>query len=61
MKKNKKMNMSDMLNIYPMQLKWYNYFVDYIQEQNPNLYNNACEYADSKEEKQNLLIKNEIK
>lgn len=56
----KKMKMSDVLKIYPMQLEWYNCFVDYIQEQDPNLYNKACEYADY-EEKQNLIIKNEIK
>ena len=56
----KKMKMSDVLKIYPMQLEWYNYFVDYILEQDPKLYNNACEYANY-EEKQNLIIKNEIK
>ena len=50
----KKMKMSDVLKIYPMQLEWYNYFVDYILEQDPNLYNKACEYANY-EEKQNLI------
>ncbi len=29
-------------------LEWYDNFVDYIQELNPNLYNDACEYADNK-------------
>jgi len=29
-------------------LEWYDYFVDYLQELNPNLYNDACEYADNK-------------
>ncbi len=41
-------------------LEWMHLFVDYIQEQDPNLYNKACAYADY-EERQNLLIKNEIK
>ena len=56
----KKMNMSDILKIYPMQLEWYNYFVDYIQEADPDLYKRGCEYA-SFEEEQNLLIKKHIK
>jgi hypothetical protein len=30
-------------------LDWFNYFTDYIQETNNNLYNQACEYADIKE------------
>ncbi len=29
-------------------LEWYDDFVDYIKELNPNLYNDACEYADNK-------------
>ena len=37
-------------------LEWMHLFVDYIQEQDPKLYNKACEYADY-EEKQNLIIK----
>ena len=28
-------------------LEWFNYFVDYIQEIDSNLYNQACEYADN--------------
>ena len=28
---------------------WFNNFVDYIQNQNSNLYNEACEYADNNE------------
>ena len=31
------------------QIEWYNYFVDYIQRCNINLYNEACEYSDNKE------------
>jgi hypothetical protein len=31
-------------------LEWYNNFVDYIEEIDINLYNEACEYADKKEE-----------
>ena len=27
-------------------LDWYDFFIDYIQENNINLYNQACEYAD---------------
>jgi hypothetical protein len=30
-------------------LDWFNYFTDYIQETNNNLYNQACKYADIKE------------
>jgi len=30
-------------------LDWFNYFTDYIQETNINLYNQACKYADIKE------------
>ena len=30
-------------------LDWYDDFVDYVQETMPNLYNEACEYADKKE------------
>ena len=30
--------------------EWNNYFIDYIKEQHQNLYNEACEYADKKEE-----------
>mgnify|MGYP003661813773 CR=1 FL=1 len=28
-------------------LEWYDLFVDYIEESNINLYNDACEYADN--------------
>jgi len=31
-------------------LQWFNHFVDYIGNINSNLYNEACEYADSQEE-----------
>ena len=27
-------------------LDWFNYFTDYIQNNNTNLYNQACKYAD---------------
>lgn len=30
-------------------LQWFNYFVDYVESMNNNLYNEACEYADSQE------------
>lgn len=30
-------------------LEWFNNFTDYIQETNINLYNQACKYADIKE------------
>jgi len=49
MEENNKIKMSDMLKIYPMQLEWYNYFVDYILEADYNKYNEACEYADNKQ------------
>lgn len=35
------------------QLDWFNDFVDFIQESNSNLYNEACEYADAREEANN--------
>ena len=30
--------------------EWFNNFVDYVQNQNNNLYNEACKYADEREE-----------
>jgi len=30
-------------------LEWYDYFVDYVEGCDRNLYNDACEYADNKE------------
>jgi hypothetical protein len=30
-------------------LDWYDDFVDYIQDLNSNLYNDACKYADDKQ------------
>ena len=33
-----------------MQLAWFNDFVDYIQTSNHKLYNDACCYADEKED-----------
>jgi len=30
---------------------WFNNFVDYVQDQDPDFYNNACEYADEFENK----------
>jgi len=32
-----------------MQLKWFNHFVDLIQDVDSNLYDQACEYADGME------------
>ena len=32
------------------QVEWFNFFVDYVQCPNRNLYNSACEYADKKED-----------
>jgi hypothetical protein len=31
-------------------VNWYDFFVDYVQENHRNIYNNACEFADRKEE-----------
>lgn len=31
-------------------LEWFNNFVDHIQSNNSNLYNEACKYADQREE-----------
>jgi hypothetical protein len=33
-----------------LQLAWFNHFVDYVNQVDPNLYNEACEYADNCEE-----------
>lgn len=30
--------------------EWLNNFVDYVQNKNNNLYNEACKYADEREE-----------
>lgn len=32
------------------QLQWFNHFVDYVGNNNSNLYNEACEYADECED-----------
>lgn len=32
------------------QLNWFNTFADYVASSNRNMYNDACEYADIKEE-----------
>ena len=32
------------------QLAWFNHFVDYVNQVDPNIYNEACEYADNCEE-----------
>ena len=37
-------------------LEWFNHFVDYMQEMDPDMYNRACEYADY-EEKQSINLK----
>jgi hypothetical protein len=31
-------------------VNWYDFFVDYVEENHRNIYNNACEFADRKEE-----------
>ena len=28
------------------QLEWFNHFVDYVNQHDPRIYNDACEYAD---------------
>jgi hypothetical protein len=28
------------------QYLWYNYFIDYVEQNHINIYNNACEHAD---------------
>jgi hypothetical protein len=35
------------------ELDWLNHFVDFIQESNSNLYDEASEYADAREEADN--------
>lgn len=30
-------------------ITWFNYFADYIENVNPNIYNEACEFADKNE------------
>ena len=37
----------------PNPLDWFNHFVDYIENTDRNLYNQACEYADNKEKQEN--------
>ena len=32
------------------QLAWFNHFVDYVNQVDPNIYNEACEYSDNAEE-----------
>lgn len=32
------------------EVEWLNYFADYVQDNNRNCYNNACEYADKMQE-----------
>jgi len=32
------------------QLAWFNHFVDYVNQVDPNIYNQACEYSDNAEE-----------
>ena len=31
-------------------INWYDFFVDYVQENHRTIYNNACEFADRKEQ-----------
>tara|TARA_R110000796_G_scaffold155279_1_gene271981 strand:+ start:1065 stop:1223 length:159 start_codon:yes stop_codon:yes gene_type:complete len=30
-------------------IKWFNYFADYIEKSKPNIYNEACNFADDTE------------
>jgi len=46
MLKNKVMETKNM----EKQLQWFNHFVDYVNQVDPNLYNEACEYSDNAEE-----------
>jgi len=43
MEKNNKENLNEKV------LEWFNHFVDYVGNVDSNLYNEACEYADKKE------------
>lgn len=43
MEKNNKENLNEQV------LEWFNHFVDYVGNVDSNLYNEACEYADKKE------------
>lgn len=31
------------------QLQWYDFFMEYVQEVDINMYNEACDYADKKQ------------
>tara|TARA_R110002110_G_scaffold129823_3_gene309969 strand:+ start:772 stop:918 length:147 start_codon:yes stop_codon:yes gene_type:complete len=31
-------------------IQWYDHFVDYVNQVDPNIYNEACEYSDNAEE-----------
>ena len=42
-------------------MEWYDLFVDYVQEVIPNLYNEACDYANKEELSENGLTAEEIK
>ena len=35
---------------YTKDKSWYDFFVDYVQDNHRNIYNDACEYADEREE-----------
>ena len=60
-KRNKKMREYERRHITNCEdtLNWYDDFVDYVQEQYPNLYEEACEYADLQEEQHKLILKSE--
>tara|TARA_R110002020_G_scaffold137736_1_gene307202 strand:- start:618 stop:851 length:234 start_codon:yes stop_codon:yes gene_type:complete len=40
-------------------MEWYDLFVDFIEQMDSNLYNEACEYADKQEEQHKLILKSE--
>jgi hypothetical protein len=48
--KKKKKKLSALAKL-KMQLEWYNNFVDFIQDVDDNLYDDACKYADELEKK----------
>ena len=35
---------------YTKDKSWYDFFVDYVQDNHRNIYNDACDYADEREE-----------
>ena len=48
-KSKKKKKKLSALARYKLRLEWYQNFADYVQDQKPNLHDDACEYADNLE------------